>query len=278
MNHRLSFAAGLVVVAYAGAPIWSQTTPDGTQTGNEPAPATQQGTEPAQVGGQAQDQTPGSVRVPTRRFPDYGRINQRPWFADPGVREQLRLNENQFNRLNQAYGTAWRRYNQNVTGLGDDLTADVRRQRMQALRDEFDRDFSRARTAVFNDPRIRDRYDQLNYQYRGYGAFGDADLQQRLNLTPQQRRQMSELRDDWNAQMSDIEQSFATDPDTASQRFRDLQMQSRGRLGTVFNPQQQRQWSETIGEPFDFPAETYFDDTRTVRRPGRTTFPDRARR
>jgi hypothetical protein len=274
--NRLTFAGVIALSTFGNAITWSQTNPGGTQTGNEPPAATQQQTnEPAQVGGQANVQ--GTVQGTLRRVPDYGGISRQPWFSNSAVREQLQLDENRFNRLNEAYGRAWRQYNQNVTGLGDDLADDIRQQRMAELREDFNRDFGSARDTVFNDPRIRSRYDQLQTQYRGYSAFNDPDVQRRLNLTPEQRQQIGQFRDEWNAQMGEVEQLYATDPDTASERYRQLQLQSQERLGTTLTPDQRRQWSEAIGDRFDFPADTYFEDSRTVRRPNRR-LPDRARR
>jgi hypothetical protein len=274
--NRIAFASAVAFTVFGNTLAWSQTSPSGTQTGNEPPATTQQQTnEPAQVGSQAdvQSTAPNSLR----RYPDYGGISRQPWFSNADVRAQLQLDENRFNQLNQAYGRAWRQYNQNVTGLGDDLSDEIREQRMAELREDFNRDFSRTRDPLFNDPRIRNRYDQLQTQYRGYSTFNDPAVQRRLNITPEQQRALNQYRDDWNTQMSDIEQSYSTDPDTANERYRQLQLQSQERLGTVFTPQQRRQWGDMIGDRFDFPADTYFDDTRTVRRPGRT-FPERTRR
>jgi hypothetical protein len=44
-------------------------------------------------------------------------INQNPFFADPGVRQQLNLNDNQFNTLNRAYQNAYGRYQQRLSAL-----------------------------------------------------------------------------------------------------------------------------------------------------------------
>lgn len=278
MCRVLSSVGVSILIALACSHAWSQTNPGGGQTSNDSSPASQQPTpEPAAAGGQAQPSVQVDVRAPGRRTSGYGGINQRPWFENRAVREQLRLNENQFNRLNQAYQRAWRQYNQNVTGLGEGLSAEARQERMQALRNDFDRDFSQARSTVFNDPQIRDRYNQLNYQYRGYEAFQEPDLQQRLNMTPEQRQQIGQLRDEWNAEMGDVEQLYSTDPDAAADRYRQLQMQSQERLGTFLTPEQQRRWSETIGDRFDFPADTYFDSDRTARRPI-SRLPERNRR
>ena len=272
MRRLFVFGTAIVLAAYACLPAWSQTSSGGTQgsSGQNQAAGTGQASEPAQVGGQArtgaQVDTPGQVGAGSRARV-YGDLGERPWFGNPGVREQLGIDENRFNQLNQGYGTAWSRYNQSVRGLGNNLADRQRSERMRALRGDFDRNFSQSRDAVFTDPAARNRYNQLHYQYQGYRAFDDPTLQQRLGLTTEQRQRLGQYRDDWNGQMSDLEEAYANDPDTASTRYRDLQMQARERLGTVLTPQQRRQWSETIGESCDFPPDSYFGGERTARNP-----------
>ncbi|MEX2170590.1 MAG: hypothetical protein WD851_14840 [Pirellulales bacterium] len=264
---RLLTFGTIIVAAFACLPAWSQTSSGGTQGGgqNPQAAGTGQAAEPAQVGGQAR--AGAQVDVPGQVGAGSGDIGERPWFGNPGVREQLGIDENRFNQLNQGYGTAWSRYNQSLRGLGNNLADRQRNERMRALRGDFDRNFSQSRDAVFTDPRVRTRYNQLHYQYQGYRAFDDPTLQQRLGLTTEQRQRLGQYRDEWNGQMSDLEEGYANDPDTASTRYRDLQMQSRERLGTVLTPQQRRQWNETIGDNYDFPPDSYFGGERTARNP-----------
>lgn len=269
---RLLTFGTIMVAAFACLPAWSQTGSGGTQDGgqNPQAAGTGQAAEPAQVGGQAragaQVDAPGQVGAGNRARA-YGDIGERPWFGNSGVREQLGIDENRFNQLNQGYGTAWNRYNQSTRGLGNNLAERQRSERMQALRGDFDRNFSQSRDAVFTDPAARNRFNQLRYQYQGYRAFDDPTLQQRLGLTTEQRQRLGQYRDNWNTQMSDLEEAYATDPDSAAERYRELQTQSRERLGTVLTPQQRRQWNETIGESYDFPPDSYFGDERTARNP-----------
>ena len=273
MRRFFNFGATAVLAAFACLPAWSQTSSGGTQgsSGQNQAAGTGQAAEPAQVGGQAragaQVDAAGQVGA-TGRSRAYGDIGERPWFGNPGVREQLGIDENRFNQLNQGYGTAWSQYQQSLRGLGTNLTDRQRSERMRALRGDFDRTFSQSRDSVFTNPQARNRFNQLRYQYQGYGAFSDPTLQQRLGLTTEQRQRLGQYCDEWNGQMSDLEEAYANDPDTAATRYRDLQMQSRERLGTVLTPQQRRQWNETIGERYDFPADSYFGtDRRTARNP-----------
>src|ERR1051326_7947548 len=54
----------------------------------------------------------------------YGGIGQSPWFSDPAIRQQLKLTEQQYNQLNQAYGTAWKNYQQGLEKMSKTATED----------------------------------------------------------------------------------------------------------------------------------------------------------
>ena len=265
MNHLATISAAIMLVIQSSLAAQSQTT-SGAQSSTQLQPMGQappQGT-PSDPG--VIDETLADADVPERPGSTFGGPGPRPWFSDPNVRQQLGLDENRFNQLNQSYDSAWRRYSQNVRGLGN--AADpLRRERMRALRDEFERDFSLSRDTVINDPRTRDRYNQLYYQYQGYGAFEDPALQRRLNLTPQQRRQLGRAGEKWNSQMSRLGELFTLDPDSAARQYRVLQTETRERLGALLTPQQRRQWNESIGDSFEFSPESYFETDRTARNP-----------
>jgi hypothetical protein len=48
-----------------------------------------------------------------------------PWFADPAVQQQLRLNPNQFNQLNQAYQSAFNQYQRQLSAFDNTTGANV---------------------------------------------------------------------------------------------------------------------------------------------------------
>ena len=223
----------------------------------------------------AQNQQTGETQTPPRAgdprntgFRSYNRPSERPWFSSPGIRQQLGLNDEQYNRLHESYDTSWRRYNESIQELGRDLAREQRRERLRAMRQDFDRDFGTARDQVFTEPDRRSRYDQLYYQYRGYGAFDDPMVQQRLRLSPNQRRQLREYNREWSRQMSELNDRYVADPDTARVRYRELQAQARERLGTALTPEQRQRWQEFTGEPYDFEPDVYFYETDTSRTPG----------
>jgi 2'-5' RNA ligase len=125
-------------------------------------------------------------------------------------------------------------------------------QRLRELEGSFQNDFSTAIDQVVTDPRQRQRFNQLALQYQGYGAFQDPTIQQRLNLTPQQRQQLDELNNAWNQQMSAATSEFRFGDQAVSNRTQQARQQYDQRVNAILNEQQRQTWQEMNGEPFSF--------------------------
>jgi len=249
-----------------------QPQPPATQPGQpKPPPSKPQANTPAQAPAQpnVNVQVPGAnVQVQTPKanvqVGNTGYYSQTPWFSNPEVREQLQLNEQQYNQLNQAYTQAWNRYNQGWTQLGANLTPEQRAQQEAQLRANFERDFNPAVSAVFVDPAARQRYNQLYLQYQGYGAFQDPYVQKQLNLTPQQQQQFNQFANDWNRQYSTWVTTYPANRERVGKAFREARRDARHRITTVLTPAQQTTWTNMTGQTYEFHPDVYFPTQTTT--------------
>jgi len=187
----------------------------------------------------------------------YG-VNQSPWFSNTAIRQQLQLNDDQYNQLNKAYTQSWNRYNQGMTGLDKSLAEQERLQRQRGFADSFNKEFGSAVDETFTDTTARQRYNQMDWQYRGYGAFNDPTIQQKLNLTPEQRQKFSNYQNEWGQQLSTWQSEFPNDRDGVSSRFRDGRTGWQTRIDSTLTPDQRTMWRDMSGKPFDFPVDVYF--------------------
>jgi hypothetical protein len=176
----------------------------------------------------------------------------------------LNLNDDQFNQLNRSYGEYWNRYNQGMSQMGRDINEQQRMQRLRELEGNFQRDFSTSTNRVFTDPQQRERFNQLQLQYQGFGAFNDPRIQQQLNLTPQQRQRLNELNTEWNTQMGRLGTEFQTGDQGISNRLRNMRQQFNQRFDAILNDEQRQLWQGMVGEPFDFPPEVFFQTNTDV--------------
>lgn len=202
----------------------------------------------------------GGVNVQAGRGGGYRLYGRRPWFGNAAVRRQLKIDDNQYNTLNNAYVQYWTPYNQVVVGLPADLDAQARQQKIATAYGTFNSGFNTASAKVFVDPDIRNRYNQLNLQYQGYAAFNDPTVQQRLKLTDEQRQNFNKYYSDWNTQMNTYANEYAKDREGVNKQFSTAWKQQRDRINETLTPDQRKSWNEMTGESYDFPADAYFDD------------------
>ena len=105
------------------------------------------------------------------------------------------MNDQQFNQMNQAYQQAFHQYQQRANQLNENanLTPRQRTAQMQQLQAQFNQQFGQTVDTTFTDPQLRQRFNQLDWQYRPFAAFNDATVNRELQMTPQQQRQMRQL-------------------------------------------------------------------------------------
>lgn len=188
-----------------------------------------------------------------------GGIRQTPWFGNPNIRQQLQLNDEQYNQLNQSYTQSWQRYNQGLSGLDRNLNEQQRMQRMQEMNGCFQKDFSNSVNETLADKAARQRFNQMEWQYRGYDAFNDTTLQQQLKLNDEQRKKFAEYQNEWSDQMRSWQPEYAKDRDGVATRFREARRAQQERINSTLTPEQRQMWTDLYGKPFDFPDDVYFD-------------------
>jgi len=212
-------------------------------------------------------QVPG-VRVqagaqPAAQVGIYNGYSQTPWFSDPAVRQELQLNEQQYNQLNQSYGKSWTAYNKERNLIDTKLTPEQRQQREGELSASFHRSFAPAIDTTFTTPAARARYNQLHWQYQGYDAFRDPAVQQQLNLTAEQQRQLNQYGTAWNQQYNTWRTEYPQNRAQVRKEYQEARRDARQRINTVLTPQQQQQWNTMVGKTYDFPADVYFPQATT---------------
>ncbi len=241
-------------VPQTGAP--QQTTP---ATGTVPTTNPQIGVPPAgvpQVIGQpGVNSSVGTSGITTN--PSFNMMNT-TWFNNNAVQQQLNLNNQQSAQLGKIYGDQWTNYLQQINNLPPGLSNDQRMQQTNSIRQNFFKNLDAATAGIFTTPDQRQRFNQLNTQYMGLNAFSNPNVAQQLNLDATQIQRINQLQQNWNQQLTQIQQQFATDPTTASKRFADLQQQNAQNINSVLTPGQQTMWQQITGTSFNFQPTQFF--------------------
>jgi len=173
-----------------------------------------------------------------------------PLYTNQDVRQALNLSDDQLRRLNAANAALQDQYRTDFSGLSGVPEQD-RAARLQELTRRYNTAFNQSAADIINRDQMR-RYQQLGLQYRGYDAFGDADIQRQLNLSADQQQQLRLLQQRYGQDLRDISRYAQTNREDAMRRYQALQRQSGQQLNTILNDQQRQAWSGMTGEPFPF--------------------------
>jgi len=122
---------------------------------------------------------------------------------------------------------------------------------------------ARAPTKLLQEPfgcNQRDHYrsadagavQSTSVQYRGYDAFNDPLVQERLALTPDQRQKLTQYNQEWHKSMGDLNRDYGTDREGVTKRFGEMRQREQERMGKIFTAQQQKTWSQMTGAPYSF--------------------------
>jgi hypothetical protein len=220
--YALAVAGGLVLPTA----ILAQTTPP-------PTPTPAQAQAPA---GQAQPAQTNLYPTPLYRMND--------------VSKSLNLTQDQINSLNKLTDQTQAQYRDSYSKLNTLNGAD-RAARAQELNQQYYGEWNRGAQNVLNENQ-RLRYQQLNYQYGGFNALTEPDVQKRLNLTPAQVKDLRANGDWSNEQLQAINRLEATNPTKAAQMYSDYWKQRQERFDKYLTPEQQKAWRDMTGEPYAF--------------------------
>jgi hypothetical protein len=207
----------------------------------------------AVLAGAAHAQQPASpAQAQPQAQPPKGQLNYYPpaLYRMDDVGKTLKLNQDQINRLNavtEKVQAQYRAQYQKINPVNDAESL----LRLQELSRQYHGDWNKAAAEVFDNEQ-RARYQQLYLQYGGFNSLYDPEVQRRLNLTPEQLKNLREPADWSHLQMQAISSTGTTDPAKSVQMYNEYWKQRQERFNKFLTPEQQRVWREMTGEPYTF--------------------------
>ncbi len=195
-------------------------------------------------------QTPGRAaetaprQAPMNPFPQ-------PLFRMDGVAQHLNLTPDQLSQMNSATQNLQKRFQPELEKLNG-LDEKTRSSRLQGLLGTFNTDMTKSMGGLLNDGQMN-RMRQLELQQRGFDAFSSPDLQKQLGLSGDQLTKLSDAGKQSQQQLRDIAGRLQSDPQAGQGLLKDFQKQSNDLLKRILTPQQQSNWSDLAGQPFNFP-------------------------
>jgi hypothetical protein len=140
------------------------------------------------------------------------------------------------------------------------LDAQQRQQQLLEAQQRFVAMFNQNLDTILTDPQQRARFNQLFNQFRGFDAFFDPTIQQRLNLTDTQLQQLAQFRQEWVTQMQNFGAARPVDRQEALRVWDQMRLQFNDRVNQVLTEPQRRLWMDLIGDPFNFDFDIFFNE------------------
>ncbi len=166
------------------------------------------------------------------------------------VSKSLSLTGAQVNRLNKITEETQAAYRNDYAKLKDLREAD-RLAREQELNHKYYQEWYKGARDILNADQ-QARYQQLYYQYGGFNTLYNTEVQKRLNMTPEQIRDLRESAEWANKQYQDIYRTGLTDRERGTQMYKDYRRTHLERFNKFLTPEQQKAWREMTGDPYEF--------------------------
>lgn len=188
------------------------------------------------------------------------------WFSDERIRRDLGLTPQQYERLVSAYGQTQTRYNDSLAALerNRSLTSAERAAQIERLRGTFNTSLRTGLQSTFTNQDQLNRFNQLDLQYQGYGAFNEPSVREQLLLSDEQLLRMNQYARGWNSDLQRLRAQYRDNPTLAAERLEQARQQTLQNINGVLTPQQQTQWGTLTGNAYDFGAPSYFGSDGTV--------------
>jgi hypothetical protein len=180
----------------------------------------------------------------------YGNLPQSGWFNNQGVQRQLNPNNNQLNALNQTYGQYWNQYRGELNKLGNP-TGQNWNNGVQGVWSNYNNQMLNAAQGALSEEQFQ-RFQQLSLQHQGMFAFTNPAIQDKLNLTPQQRTDISNYLQQQYAKEAEIYKNYANNPQGGAQTYQAFRQQTNTDINGMLTPQQQQTWSGMVGDQYQF--------------------------
>jgi hypothetical protein len=83
-------------------------------------------------------------------------------------------------------------------------------------------------------------------------------VQEKLNLTADQRQKLGQQGQEWNKQMNTFGAGYKNDPEGTTKKYNEMRTQNGERINSVLTPDQQKAYQQMTGKSYNFQPSVYF--------------------
>jgi len=169
--------------------------------------------------------------------------------GNESVQKELKLDDQQVEKAKALAEKSMEEFREKFQDL-QGLDQDERRTKMTEINREMNASAMKA-AGEFLKPAQIDRLKQVANQVRGAGAFAEADVARKLNLTDAQKTEIQEIQRESMQERREIFQSAGDDREAAMKKLAELNKQTLAKAEGKLNDEQKKTWKELLGAPFE---------------------------
>jgi hypothetical protein len=176
--------------------------------------------------------------------------------ANPKVKQEIKLTEEQDNRIREILRQAGNKYEPEIrkAGLDRDRLLKVGLEAIQEMRQRI----NKALPDILKPDQLQ-RLDQIQIQTNGIISFKRSDVQKKLDLTLTQKLKILKIGGDLKQQIDDVLKDASSAPlrkaPAAIRKARELKNAATEEADQTLTSEQKKIWKEMNGEPFDLKLE-----------------------
>lgn len=176
--------------------------------------------------------------------------------ANPRIKQEIKLTEEQDNRIRKIIGEARDKYQPEFrkAGLDRERLLKVGLEAIQQTRERL----NKALPDILTPDQLQ-RLDQIQIQANGIISFKREDVQKKLKLTLTQKFEILKIGGDLKQKIDEVLKDASSAPlrkgPAAVQKAKQLKNAATEKAVQTLTSEQKKTWKEMTGEPFDFKLE-----------------------
>jgi len=197
----------------------------------------------------AQAQRPGGGRGFGGGFGGGGFGGGSALLTNKGVQQELKASDDQVSKLEALAQDMTEKQREQFSKL-QDVPQDERREKMMALAQTANAEMNKSLAEILKPAQMK-RFQQVQLQQAGLGAFAMPRVQEALKLTDDQKSKIRTINESQGESMREAFQGGQDDRAAMARKVAELRKQGTDKVLAVLTDEQKATWKELTGEPLE---------------------------
>jgi Spy/CpxP family protein refolding chaperone len=169
--------------------------------------------------------------------------------SNKGVQKEIKATDEQASKLDALADEMRQKGRDNFEKVRD-LGDDERRAKMQEFARAQQEELKKGLADILKPEQIK-RFDQIQIQAAGVGAFAMPRVQEVLKLTDDQKAKIREINEETMQTTREAFQSAGDDREAAMKKITEIRKQAFDKAANVLTDAQKKDWKDLTGDPYE---------------------------